>query len=469
MSTINHPRRDPLSVTRTLLLAVILPWAIFVGMLYAVSLYSYLFFHSLAELFSIVVGLAVFMLAWNTRRFMGNQFLVYVGLSYLFVGFLDLIHTLSYKGMGIFPGDDPNLPTQLWIAARYLQSLSFLAAVSLLRRQIDPRWVLFGLATVTALLMAAIASGLFPDCYIDGSGLTPFKKVSEYIISILLAIAVLWLRQKREDFHPKILGLIIASVLFTILSELSFTFYVSVYGLSNFVGHIFKIFAVYCIYKSVIETGLNQPFDLLFLDMKKREQELEKSQKLLHAIATHDPLTGLPNRLLFETRLTHALERAERNNYPVEKCLVQVIILDVDDFKNINDLLGHIGGDEVLKEIARRLKAETRESDTVSRWGGDEFTCVIEDILTVRDVEQVVQKILTSMSTPMLIQGHSMNVTVSLGVSLFPKHGKENEDLLRCADAALYRAKETKNSFRIYDASMQNPLLSTKDFSRVSP
>ena len=114
------------------LLTIVLPWLIFSGVLYLISLYNYLLFHSLAELFSISVAVAVVMLTWNTRRFMNNDFLFLIGVAHLFVAFLDLYHTLAFKGMGVFSAD-ANLPTQLWIAARYLQSLSLLSAVLLMR------------------------------------------------------------------------------------------------------------------------------------------------------------------------------------------------------------------------------------------------------------------------------------------------------------------------------------------------
>jgi diguanylate cyclase (GGDEF)-like protein len=441
-----------LNQTQRRLVGIVVPWLIFISLMYLVSLYNYLLFHNLVELFSIAVATAVFMLAWNTRRFMNNDFLLFVGTSYIFSGFIDLFHTLSYKGMGIIASDDANLPTQLWIAARYLQSFSFLAAVLLIRRKINHRLLLGIMAIITALLLASIATGVFPDGYVNG--LTPFKKVSEYVIALLFAVAALRLGRALEAFSPRILALIRLSIVFTILAELTFTFYIDVYGVLNFLGHIFKILAVYCIYKCVIETGLNQPFDLMFHGMKKRELELENSHKLLQEIATRDQLTSLPNRLLFESRLTHALEKAQRNNYVDQNSIIQVIIMDVDDFKAINDMLGHLIGDEVLIEIGRRLRAEVRESDTVARWGGDEFTCILEDLSSSDTAKQMAQKILAAMTQPVHVQGQELKVTVSLGYSLFPVHSEEKENLLRYADMALYRAKATKKSFRVYDESM---------------
>src|SRR5512146_333922 len=115
--------------------------AVILGGLVLTSLYSYLLFHSLAEFFTIAVAWAVFFLAWNSRRFLDNRYLLFVGIASLFVGTIDLLHTLAFKGMGVFAGNDANLPTQLWIAGRYVQSLSLLAAPFFLHRKFNERWV----------------------------------------------------------------------------------------------------------------------------------------------------------------------------------------------------------------------------------------------------------------------------------------------------------------------------------------
>ncbi len=463
MLGLNHTQRR-LPHTAVTMLGIGIPWLIFTSLMYLVSLYNYLLFHNLVELFSIAVAASVFMLALNTLRFMDNDFLFLIGTSYFFAAVIDLFHTLTYKGMGILPGNDANLPTQLWIAARYLQSLSFLSAVLLIGQKINPRLFLVTLSVITTLLVASIAIGIFPDCY--ENGLTPFKKISEYIISVIFIAAALRLRSKAQTFSRRMHTLIQLSIVFTILAELMFTFYVNVYGLSNFLGHLFKILAVYCIYKCVIETGLQQPFDLLFHNMRKREQDLENSYRLLQEIATRDHLTGLPNRLLFETRLTHALEKAQRNNYEDQKNIVQVIIMDVDDFKRINDTLGHLAGDEVLREIGWRLRSQIRESDTVARWGGDEFTCILEDLQDGDAAKHMAQKILQAMNNPVYVQGREIWITISLGYSLFPLDSAEQETLLRYADMALYRAKETKRDFRAYDKSMKRLEVRSLSFKR---
>jgi len=237
--------------------------------LYITSLYSYLLFHSLAEMFSIIIACAIFMIAWNSRRFLEHDYLLFIGIAYLFVGGLDLVHTLSYKGMGVFPGTDANFPTQLWIAARYLQSISLLLAPLWIRRKLRVNSMLLACGMVVALLLWAIfSSQVFPDCFIEGQGLTPFKKISEYIISFMLGTAIILLLPWRKEFDPAVFHLLIGAILASIVAELAFTLYVSVYGFFNLLGHLLKVVAFYLTYKALIETGLVRPYDLLFRNLK---------------------------------------------------------------------------------------------------------------------------------------------------------------------------------------------------------
>ncbi|MCX6010930.1 MAG: ATP-binding protein [Chloroflexi bacterium] len=242
--------------------------------LYLSSLYSYLLFHSFAEIFSVIVAAAIFIIAWNSRRFLDNSYFLFLGVAFLFVGALDLVHTLAYKGMGIFPEYGTNLATQLWIGARYLQSLSLLVAPLLIGRRLRVNWLLVGCSLVTALLLVSIFYWRnFPVCFVEGVGLTTFKKVSEYIISFILVGSILTMFQKRRQFDVIVLRLLVAAILVTIASELAFTFYESPFGFPNLLGHFLKIVAFYLIYKAIIETGLVKPYDLLFRDLKLREEQ----------------------------------------------------------------------------------------------------------------------------------------------------------------------------------------------------
>jgi diguanylate cyclase (GGDEF)-like protein/PAS domain S-box-containing protein len=199
-----------------------------------------------------------------------------LGIAYLFIGFIDIIHTLAYTGMGVILGYGTNLPTQLWIAARFLESLSLLVAYSVLdKKKLKINLVLLGyIVTLSLLFLSIFYWKIFPSCFIEGSGLTPFKKISEYIISLILAASLFFLLKRKEKFDHKVLQCLVISILLTIASELAFTFYISAYGLSNLIGHIFKIISFYFIYQAIIVTGLTNPQELLFRNLQESEEKL---------------------------------------------------------------------------------------------------------------------------------------------------------------------------------------------------
>jgi len=267
---------------------------IFLG-LYLTSLYNYLLFHSFAEIFSIVVACGIFVIAWNSRRFLNNNYLLFIGIAYLFVAALDLIHTLSYTGMGVFKGYETNLPTQLWIAARYMESLSLFIAPLFFRQKLKINLIFLGYALATSILLVSISYwNIFPVCFVEGSGLTPFKKISEYIISLILLVSIFLLLKKRREFDRGVLKWIIWSIILTIVSELAFTYYIDAYGLPNLIGHYFKVLSFYFIYKAIIETGFIKPYNLLFRNLKQAEERFRNLfEQSPIAIEVYDPVGQL--------------------------------------------------------------------------------------------------------------------------------------------------------------------------------
>ncbi|HOV86104.1 MAG TPA: MASE3 domain-containing protein [Syntrophobacteraceae bacterium] len=254
--------------------------AVGAGLPVALSLAAspYLLFHSLVELFSIVIAFGMFARAWNSRRFFDNNCLLFLGIAYPFVGALDLVHTLAYKGMGVFPRTDTNLPTQRWVAARFTESVSLLPAPLFFRRKIDVSPLLMGHTLACSLLLPGILHWeVFPACFAEGSGLTVFKKASEYGICLIFPASVFLGARHRDRFDEGVFRLVVWSIGLTIASEPAFTFYIHVHGFSNWVGHILKIASFSLLYKAVIETGLARPYDLLFRELKKSEEVLRES------------------------------------------------------------------------------------------------------------------------------------------------------------------------------------------------
>ena len=170
--------------------------------------------------------------------------------------------------------------------------------------------------------------------------------------------------------------------------------------------------------------------------------------------AQHDVLTGLPNRLLFQDRVQQAILRAQRNRKKVA-----VLWFDLDRFKQINDTLGHRVGDELLCEVSRRLRASLRESDTAARIGGDELVVLAADLEDRADVEIIAHKIQRSLRAPLVISGHDIKVTASVGISLFPEDGSDPANLMRNADLAMYQAKrQGRDRFQIFHRELGDSL-----------
>ena len=268
---------------------------------YLISLYNYLLFHSIAEVISIVISGGIFLIGWHSRKYMDSSFFLILGVSFLFISVLDLIHTLAYFGMGIFLEFNANLPTQLWIVARYWQSLSYLFASIIIKKKIKVSYLFVSNIIIIIILLTTIFQGFFPTCWIDGSGLTPFKIISEYVIDIILFVTLIVLYKHKDEFDQKILLLIVISIIATIISELVFTFYINIVGFPNFIGHIFKIIAFFFVYKAIIQLGIETPFDLLFRKLKLSEEtSIEKANQLEQTYSEFNQMfnASLPLRVI---------------------------------------------------------------------------------------------------------------------------------------------------------------------------
>ncbi|MHA1415882.1 MAG: MASE3 domain-containing protein, partial [Candidatus Heimdallarchaeaceae archaeon] len=193
--------------------------------LFFMSNFNFLLFHIFVEVTIIITAIFIFIISWYGRKFLSTDFLLILGISKIFVALVEFLHVVSYKEMNIIQGYDANLPTSLWILARYLDALTFVLIFVITKKKINVLNIMFGYLIITGTMIYLIFARVFPTCYIEGKGLTLFKIISEYIISFLF-IVTCYLIYKFRIFTPKIRRLIIFSLIFNTIGEIFFTFYV---------------------------------------------------------------------------------------------------------------------------------------------------------------------------------------------------------------------------------------------------
>jgi signal transduction histidine kinase len=325
--------------------------------LFVIQELNFLLFHGLAEVFSIIIAGGVFLVAWNSRKVMDSDFLLIIGVAYAFVAFLDLLHTFSYAGMGVFPEHGANLPTQLWVAARYLEAVSLVVGTAFIgsnwvsdqfsfsRRPRDTLLLVVVYGAVTTILLVTIVMGWFPAAYVEGTGLTLFKIISEYTIIGLLGLALGLMYRHRVAFDSQVFRYLAIAFVLTMGAEFAFTTYGSVYSTSNAIGHLLKIASFYLIYLAIIKTGISAPQELLFRQLSAerdsladREAELKRQNERLEdfaSIVSHDlrnPLNVAQGRteLLTEEYDSEHIEALERSLNRMDDLIEDLLTLARD-------------------------------------------------------------------------------------------------------------------------------------------
>ncbi len=199
-----------------------------------------------------------------------------------------------------------------------------------------------------------------------------------------------------------------------------------------------------------------------YVALLRNISERKETEKQLQYMATHDVLTNLPNRLVLNDRLRSALSRAKRY-----KQLVEILLIDIDRFKDINDTYGHDTGDILLKEIAKKLSENIRNCDTVTRLGGDEFVIVLTDVKNKSDCDVVIERIRSSFAAPIIIKKNPFIITLSIGISIYPHHADNIEELYKYADLALYKVKESgRNNYRLYSPEIDSSARKSQKFEQ---
>ena len=550
--------------------------SLFLVVLFLLKTYNYNLFHIIAEGYSIVVALCIFFIVVNSQEYQSNNFISLLTSGFVATVAIDVLHTLAFRGMNIFDGYDTNLPTQLWILARYISSITLLIAVLMFEKKVRLSVAYALYLSITAIAITAIFAGEFPDAFIAGTGLTTFKIVSEYIIIAIIAIALFLLSKKKDKFDPSTYANLCLSYSFAILSEWMFTLYGDPFDLLNLLGHYFKILSVYFIYKAVIQIAVTYPQKIIFreLELKKQDLEREVQDSILkmreHASFLHSLINAIPvpvfykdtegrylgvNKTfeefygkteqdmvgksvfdiaplefaqvyhakdveLFRTKAVQVYEGQLKNGQGVVRDVVyhkaaftdldgnvrgligtfldvterkkreeevlflslhdlqtgllnrnalrklsmdndndleqdkkqSVLFMDIDNFRIVNDAIGHSMGDQMINELAGKIKACVSDRGVVYRGEGDEFIIFVEST-DAELIRQLAAELLQVISSQIIFNSRSFFITASIGICI-GKRGENIDLIIKHADTALYVAKKQKNTIAIYTPAM---------------
>jgi len=302
----------------------------------------YLLFHTMAELFAIVVSLSIFMLTWTSNRYLANGYLIVLGGAYGAIGIVDVFHTLTFRGMNLFPGVSTNYPTQFWLTARYLEALALVCGPLFIIRKPNFFSVSAGFAAIAFVACVAVMYQLFPATFIDGVGLTPFKIYSEYVIIAMLLLGLILLYRSRHHFEPKIFFLLVVSLWLAVATEFCFTRYAGFYDFINELGHYFRFLSVALAFIAIVLSGVRQPLELIFREMDEQKRKLD---------VVNENLTRSETKLKNQINLLSTLLK----NLPVG-----VFMVEVPSGRPLvaNDAAVHLLGRGILPDVSRENIAE---------------------------------------------------------------------------------------------------------------
>ena len=261
--------------------SIILLYLFITGLILLLNSHSFLLFHSVSEIFTIVIGFTIFILFSHTRAAKQDYLFSVIAISYFFIAAVDTLHLLAYKGMSVFESSYPgaNLATQLWLIGRYILALALLIAPFfsfIKRRLIYPFLFFFFLLLTTTLLISVFVFRNFPAAYLEGIGLTTFKIYSEYAIIAVLSLSIFFVLLFKSRISSYFLYSLLISIFFNILAEFSFTRYVSVYSGANALGHFFKMLSYVFLLRGTLISVLIRPSEVLYKELFDSEDKFRK-------------------------------------------------------------------------------------------------------------------------------------------------------------------------------------------------
>jgi diguanylate cyclase (GGDEF)-like protein len=372
-----------------------------------------------------------------------------LGLAILFSGAVEALHTLVIDGLSLGVDEKQNLDALIWVFSNSTCGLILLVGLSmlLLRKNKIPLSFTGFILLSTFLILGAVTLIYYsaevitlPNMWSKNSFVSrPYELISVFIYLVI----IVWVYPKSYKTHPSIMTdcVFYFSVTQIVISLYLMMLSTSPYDSAYNIAYFLKIVAYFIPCTCLI---INYVFS--YSAVLNGQKKLKIQQDELKYMASHDPLTNLFNRREFEELLDKSIANAGRY-----KTVFSLLLIDLDNFKVINDTYGHFHGDELLKQFSNRLVLLVRKGDLLSRVGGDEFTLISPFLKTTTSIRKLAERILNEINHPYLIGGKLITVTASIGISVFPDDGHTTEDLLRKADLSMYKAKDCgKNTYQFY-------------------
>lgn len=389
------------------------------------------------------------LLAFTQYRLSNNRVALIIGLSVLFSGSVEALHTLVTDGLSLSYTEKSNLDALIWTFSNSISGLILIVGLVLLlntknEQTLSPRTfiLLTSFLVLSAITLIYYTAGVIelPQMQFLGAYLSrPYELISIFIYLIVMII----IYPKTYSSHPNILS---DCIFYMSLTQVVLSIYImllsnSPYDSAYNIAYFLKVVGYFIPCTCFV---INYVFS--YSSVLNAQKKLKIKQEELQYIASHDSLTNLFNRREFEELLDKSIANSNRNHNALA-----LLLIDLDNFKAVNDTFGHVHGDELLKQFSNRLKILVRKGDLMSRVGGDEFTLISLNLKSASSARQLAERILNEINNPYTINGKLITVTVSIGISIYPEDGHTTEDLLRKADLAMYKSKNSgKNTYHFY-------------------
>lgn len=416
---------------------------------------NYVTVHLLIEIFIIVAIMSIALQIWTTSKYNLTNRVVYLFSLFLFIGIIEILHTLTYKGMPFFIYEsNPYMATWFYITSRLTLPISLIAIFSTKEKRVENNFkiailILVGILISMTILTVYSPAKILPPL-INEYGITPLKNALQLLAMLLQVIFIILILVKHQLTKKKNLYYILASICL-IISDIFFSTYRDVYDINNFSGHLFELAAFYLLFQTIYYTSIELPYSQVL----SAKLSLEKSEKAMQKMAYFDDLTGLPNeRFLLE----HLNKSLGTNN---DKKIL--LMIEIERLSMIKSTLGSRYSNKLKQIVARRIREVLPEEYFVSLLRDEHFAILIEENITDEVIKELVGHLHSMMKLPFQVQHFSLNSRLHIGISEYPKDAVNKYDLIKHAQFAMYEARSIMENVVSY-----MPAMSEKRSARIS-